>query len=306
MFATLLEISRFDEGSIIAKPRGFILSEVLEPLIAEQQSVAQEKGLELCYQPTNVIVESDPVLFGRIIRNFIDNAIKYTEHGSITLSEVVVDNTLSISITDTGMGIPTHEQDKIFNEYHQIGNQRRNRNEGIGLGLSIVKRMADLLKHEISMSSELGQGSVFTVTVPITTSVLDEEPTETLDVKAIYGTRVLVIDDEVDILTAMTGVLEEWDCEVTTAENCKQAIVQIEKIQPDIIVCDYRLHDSINGVDVLDRLYNQFTLDIPSIIVSGDNSNELRRLLEGTAYHFLSKPVQPQTLLGCLIHALND
>jgi CheY-like chemotaxis protein len=243
---------------------------------------------------------------GRIIRNFIDNAIKYTEHGSVTIKETQTDEDLNISVIDTGIGISEHEQDKIFDEYHQIGNQKRNRNEGIGLGLSIVKRMADLLDHEISMSSETGHGSVFTVTVPISASVLDEEAPQILDVKAVYGTQVLVIDDDTEILAAMTDVLEGWSCDVATAESLEQAINQIEQMQPDIILCDYRLHDSINGIDVLDQLYSRFSLEIPSLIVSGDNSTELNKLLESTAYHFLSKPVQPQALLGCLINVLNE
>ena len=306
MFASLLEVSRFDEGSVSANPRSFALSEVLEPLITEQQSVAQEKGLNLCYQPSSTIVESDPILLGRIIRNFIDNAIKYTEHGSVTIQETLVGNKLSINIVDTGIGIAEHEQNNIFNEYQQIGNQKRNRSEGIGLGLSIVKRIADLLGHEISMSSEASHGSIFTVTVPTGTSVLDEEASQILDVKAVYGTQVLVIDDDTEILIAMTDVLEGWSYDVATAENLEQAVEQIQQTQPDIILCDYRLHDSINGVDALDQLYSQFQLEIPSVIVSGDNSNELNQRLKGSAYHFLSKPVQPQTLLGCLINVLNE
>ncbi|MBL4671566.1 MAG: response regulator [Arenicella sp.] len=304
LLTSLLEISRFDDGSINVNHQPVRIADVSKPVIAEFESICGSKGLLLSDNLTNTTVTTDPVLFVRMLRNLIDNAIKYTHHGSVTINESLENGQLTISVVDTGIGIESKELIQIFDEYHQIANKRRNRREGIGLGLSIVKKMSQLLEHPVKVTSEIGVGSSFSITLPVSSI----EPAELIKADeeraSLYGLQVLVIDDESEVLIAMRGALESLGCEASCAETLEQAVEQYKLAKPDIILSDFRLHQTSNGVQVIEKLRQQFGSNVPAIIISGDRSTELKDELKNTGLGLLAKPISPDKLHKMILSML--
>jgi signal transduction histidine kinase/CheY-like chemotaxis protein len=288
---SLTEISRLDEGSIGVSVQPVHLETLLAPVIEELKVVADKKGLRLGYVPSGLHVATDSGLLIRILRNLIGNAIKYTETGSVEISEVLDGSQLKLCVSDTGVGIAKQEQASIFDEYHQIANKKRQRSEGIGLGLSIVKRIAKLLDHPITVSSELGHGSSFSLTLPLCSESNLESVSRESKITLMAGVRVLVVDDELDALDAMRSVLQNWGCVVDIAGTPEQARKLMELAAPQIVLCDYRLHESINGVELVQSLKQEFDLDIPCIIISADKSDELVKNVKKYGFPLIDKPV---------------
>ncbi len=291
LFDALTEISRLDEGSIGVSIQSVDLKNVVYPVIKELTVVSEEKGLRLDYASLGLCVASDPNMLTRILRNLIGNAIKYTEHGSVVVSEVRDGDYLNLTVSDTGIGIAKSEQQTIFDEYHQIANKKRQRSDGIGLGLSIVKKIAKLLDHPISVESTLGEGSSFTLKMPLCPESQHEPASKNLEITSMTGLKVLVVDDEVEALRGMQSVLQSWGCIVNTAETPQQARECIRLSRPQIILSDYRLHERMNGIELISSLKQEFMLDIPCLIISGDKSKELVQNAELHGFHCLAKPV---------------
>jgi len=193
------------------------------------------------------------VLAERILRNLISNAIRYTEKGKITISSYKEGSTIIVKVSDTGIGIPQDQQEQIFSEYHQLNNPERDREKGLGLGLAIVKRLTDLLDLEISLESKMGTGSTFSIHFPAgnaskaKTVVSFDKPWD------LTGTKVLVIDDEVDILRGMEEILSDWGCNMILASSAEEALSTIRKqsFEPDLILSDYRLRDHKTGAEAI-------------------------------------------------------
>jgi len=293
-----------DEGSIGVSIQSVDLENVVSPLIEELRVVSQSKGISLDYIPSSLCVESDPGLLTRILRNLIGNAIKYTEVGSVVVTEIKEGSSVILSVSDTGVGIAKQELSSIFDEYHQIANKKRQRNEGIGLGLSIVKKTARLLGHPVSVSSELEKGSTFSLTAPLCSESNTKPVSNTSKVASMTGVKVLVVDDETDTLNAMQSVLENWGCEVRLAETPEQARDSVAATHPDIIFSDYRLHESLNGIELLHALKQEFDIDIPCIIISGDKSETLIRNAEQNGFPYLAKPVNIAVMNSLLTRML--
>lgn len=164
MFDSLLDMSRLDAGVLKADVRAFVINDVLERLEVEFLPQAAAKGLRLKVVPSSAVVLSDPALLARILRNFLANAVRYTEHGKILVGCRHQGQNLSILVCDTGLGIAADQRTAIFEEYVQC--RQRRSPSGMGLGLAIVQRLAGLLGHGLGLSSVPGRGSVFYVTVP--------------------------------------------------------------------------------------------------------------------------------------------
>ncbi len=164
----LLDISRLDADVIRPTFENVPIASALDEIGASFAPVVQRKGLEFTLDVAcDVVVRSDRNLLGRMIRNLVENAIKYTEHGSVSVTCRVVDGRARIEVSDTGIGIPADQQDLIFQEFHQVGNPDSDQAKGLGLGLSIVQRLAKLLDHPVTVRSTPGQGSVFTLDLPL-------------------------------------------------------------------------------------------------------------------------------------------
>lgn len=302
MFSALLEISNADAGKIQAHAKLTEPSEIVQSVVDELTETAIEKGLKIHHTGSDVWVMTDEILLSRIVRNLLGNAIKYTKQGHIEVTETIDQQRLNIAITDTGIGIPKEELDNIFDEYYQVGNKRRDRNEGVGLGLSITKRLCDLLGYEITVTSTEGVGSCFTITLPLTEAQAKTTEAESFSEQPnLNNLHVLVIDDAPDILAGMRLVLEGWQCEVDTASDFQQASTAVSTKIPAIILCDYRLQDDMTGPDVLCRLEQQCGKPIPAIIISGEHLAVVEAELQQMDYPLLSKPIQPEQLYMAIV-----
>jgi signal transduction histidine kinase/CheY-like chemotaxis protein len=306
MFSLLLEISSFDTGKIKVRANLIQPTRAVQSIREELTEAATAKGLKIHHTASKAWALTDEVLLSRIVRNLLGNAIKYTAKGHIEITERLHLQQLSIEISDTGIGIPEQELENIFNEYHQVGNKRRDRKEGVGLGLFISKRLCDLLGYDIRVESTEGKGSSFTITLPATepqnAPVAQAQDTQLPSLENIH---LLVIDDDPEILTGMKLILEQWLCVVDTASDYHQASAAVAARLPDIILCDYRLQDNMTGIEVLHSLEQQQGKPIPAIIITGEHLTTIEAELHQTDYQLLSKPIQPMQLHASISNLLD-
>ena len=299
LFDGILELSRLDSGSIIVEKQDVFLHSMLAPIVNELQQQANAKGLELEYQSADTLLYTDPILLARVLRNIIGNAIKYTEQGHIKVLVNQHSDKLSIEIKDTGIGIPESEFNEIFSEYHQIANKRRDRKEGVGLGLSIVKKISDLLNFQITVQSELGKGSCFTLMmdcVDASESIVEADDQSTGTEQSFANLNILVIDDEQDILVAMDMILSDWGCNVQCASDYQQARLSIAHNKPDVIFSDYRMQDDMTGLEVVASLQDKLPKPVPAALVTAEIEAELLKHAESQGLVVINKPVSPDRL----------
>jgi two-component system, sensor histidine kinase len=306
LFSGLLDLSRLDAGVI--QPNWSVISarEVLAGLEAEYRSKATAKGLRFEILTVDDFIATDPMLLERIVRNFLENAIRYTERGVVRLAAEREGESVRVSVADTGIGIPEAEQTRIFDEFYQIGNPGRDRQKGLGLGLAIVQRLGRLLDHRVDLASQEGQGSRFSVLVPVGPVAANLSaaspiiaPEADFDVA---GACVLVVDDEREVREVMSLVLKHWDCVPLVAANLDEARSRLAEAsgKPDVMLVDYRLGDSASGIDVIEALRAEIG-DVPAALITGDTSAELLAQFERAHLRVLHKPVKPQDLKD-LIH----
>jgi len=298
LLTSLLDISRLDANIIEPKLSVFNVENTIQLLVEEYLPLATDKGIELKSELEEVVVETDPVLLLRIARNLLSNAIRYTNEGSVTISCKQYKKELILSITDTGLGIPEDEKSKIFLEFYQLNNPERDRNKGLGLGLSIVHKLTELLGGEVELLSGVQKGTTATYKMPISVKGLSSE---TAEAKAEYADKrasILVIDDEVEILWGMKDLLEDFDHTCVTALSQNEAIEKIVELDfiPDLIIADYRLRDHKTGVEAIEAVREEVNVDIPAIIVTGDTEPKRIVEIEKNGFDVLFKPVTPSLL----------
>lgn len=302
---TLLDLSRLDSGDLELDWQPVPLNSVVLPLLDEFQVKAAHKGLSLDYQPSDVVIQTDPMVLARLLRNLLDNAVKYTHQGGIRILLSRQRDQLRLAVKDTGIGIPHQELGKIFNEYHQIANKRRDARKGIGLGLSIVQKMAHLLGSEVQVESEPGKGSTFSLTLPIVETEIPEQEQPQRQASRLFGVRVLLIDDDPNNLAAMSLVLKGQKCHVICAENDQQALNSLEKQRPDIILCDYRLMDDKTGVELIAQLRQALGEQVEAIILSGDTEPEIIEQIKAQQLPLLHKPIDMHALEALIFQRLS-
>lgn len=309
MLDTLLDISKLEAGLVVPEVTTFSLAPLMRQLADEFAPLAQEKGLEFKVVKSTATITSDRTLLARILRNLLTNAIRYTRHGRILFGCRRRNGALRIAVIDTGIGIAAEEQHKIFREFHQIGNQARDRREGLGLGLAIVDRLSRLLGHPVELSSRPGHGTQFTVTTPqavisLPTFELASQLLLTMDHPR---STVVIIDDEVDIREGLGMVLAQWGYQVFTGSCGADAIAALTNtggVAPHLIIADYRLDGEI-GTEVIERIRGHFGCNAPGILLTGDTDPQ--RLVEADASGFvlLNKPVRPEELRRHIALALS-
>jgi len=258
----------------------------------------------------------------------VSNAIRYTEQGSVSIECDQVENELIIAVTDTGAGIPLDQQDDIFEEYYQLGNDARERKKGLGLGLSIVRQIARLLDYPLKVASEVDVGSIFSVVVPLTqemevgeSSINDEfleteqgvivtsetSATEEVQESSIERPRVvLLVDDDESVLNSTARLLKVFRMDVHIALSGDLALELITNgLQPDVLVSDFRLPD-YDGIDLISKARAALKYEVAAIIMSGDTSAEKIKNARFPKYISLNKPVDPQTLKSLIESGLED
>ncbi|MDF2180343.1 hybrid sensor histidine kinase/response regulator [Aliiglaciecola sp. CAU 1673] len=303
---TLLDLSRLDSGDLELDWQSVPLDSVMLPLLDEFKVKAEHKGLSIEYPSSAVVVRTDPMVLARLLRNLLDNAVKYTHEGGISIQISRQQDQLRLSIQDSGIGIPREELGKIFNEYHQIANKRRDARKGIGLGLSIVQKLAHLLGSEVEVESEPGKGSTFSLTLPVVESVIVVEEAPRIQGSRLFGVRVLIIDDDPNSLAALRLVLEGQQCHVICAQNDEQALSSLEQQRPDIILCDYRLMDDKTGVELIAQLRQALDEPVKAIILTGDTDPEIIQQIHAQQLPLLNKPVDLDALEQLIFDLLSE
>ena len=310
LFDKLLDISQLDAGVVEAKKKDFSLANIFDKLVSNYSLEAQGKSIVISWPKSYPSVHSQEDLLERILRNYLSNAIKYTAQGNITVTcGTTINKTgksqVVISVSDTGMGISTNDISEIYEEFYQISNPERDRQKGLGLGLSIVKRTAKLLEHDISVSSELGKGSTFSIFVDAAEHdviVSSEDSPVTQLTKLANSALVVVIDDEESIRQGLENILILWGYRVVSASNLDQAMVQLttKDLIPEAIISDYRLKEGKTGTDAIRTIHKAYGEHIPALIMTGDIATDRLKDINNSNFQVLFKPVPPMKLRSFL------
>ncbi|MGD9741262.1 MAG: ATP-binding protein [Dongiaceae bacterium] len=301
----LLDVSRLDAGVLQPKPRPIPVVDLVERIADEFAPQAADRALRFRAFPIAATIETDPALLDRVLTNLVSNAMRYTEKGGVLLGCRLRGDRLRFEVWDTGIGIPADEIGRIFEEFYQIGNPERDRTRGLGLGLTIVDRMARLLGYRIFVRSIPGRGSCFAVEVPLAGT--PERRNDARVPRGIAGSFLLAIDDEPVQRKAMELLFRQWGCEVLTAGSADEALAKLAwAARPlDAIVADYRLRDGVTGAQAIARIRQALHRPVPALLLTGDT--EPARLIEAKASGFdlMHKPVDPARLLANLRQAID-
>lgn len=305
----LLDISHLDAGTLKPNLSHFPLAQLFTRLENEFTPQARERGVELRLRSTRAWLYSDAALLYRVLANLADNAIKHTRAPGVLIAARQRGDNWRIEVWDCGPGIPAEQQQAIFDEFVQLDNPGRDRRKGLGLGLSIVQRLNQLLGHQLSLISRSGYGSCFRLEVAegVPMPQQNGEPlTHEERGYRLQGAVVLVVDDDPDVLTATRDLLTGWKCAVVTAASLAEAVAVAADEEIDMIIADYRLADGHTGLEVIEALNQQGARWSKAVIITGDvNAEELNRLRDGH-YPVLSKPVLPVTLRSTLHQLMVD
>ena len=294
----LLDISRLDASVVENRPQHFFLSQISTQLCDEFDSQARQKGLILESDISgDLVVNADPVLLERVLRNLLSNAVKYTEDGFVKLSGEQIDKHIVITVADSGMGVADEDIESIFSEFTQLGNPERDRSKGLGLGLSIVKRLRKLQSIPFKFESVQGEGSVVSLNVPIgdkALRVLNRPRQESLTEQL----TILFVDDESDIRDGMKMLISSWQCTPLIASGKQQAMQAIQALDDDldIIISDLRLRDDDTGVELIAQIREELNQDVPAIIVTGDTAVNRLELTKQSNVVLMHKPLHPSDL----------
>jgi len=304
----LLDISKLDAEAVQPEPSRFALDALASRVAGEFRPIAEAKGLALEFEAgTPVIVETDVVLLERVLRNLVDNAIKYTTRGTVRLEVQGAGDRALLSVSDSGPGIPRAEQARVFEEFYQLSNPERDRSRGIGLGLAIVRRLTDLLGIELRLESDSGKGVTFRLALPLAAAEAPAGKTDSaVEPGAIalpVGLHVLVTDDEGSVREGMRTLLETWGCAVTLASNIAEALAALGETGADLIIADQRLRGRETGVELVRRARG-LVPGLPALLITGDTAAGLRRDAEALGLALLHKPVSDQSLQKAIAAAV--
>ncbi len=302
MLNALLDINQIEAGTVRAEIVTFPINALLDRMRGEFAYHAEAKHLVLRVVPCSLDIRSDPHLLEEMIRNLLANAMKYTKSGKVLLGCRRHDGKLSIEVWDTGIGIPGNKLDVIFDEYHQLENAARERSLGLGLGLSIVRRLASLLGLEIRVRSRLGHGSVFAIDLEIATDVdaptpQDERRGQT-DIAAIEDAgrtgTILIVEDNPEIRQLVALFLEDEGHKTAMAPDGVVALDMVARgtIRPDLVLADYNLPNGMDGLQLAARLRAKSLGKIPVVILTGDISTDTLREVVRQNCVRISKPVK--------------
>lgn len=316
----LLDISRLDAGAVTPHPGDVALGPLLDRLRVEYGPQAERRGIKLRILTSGAIVHSDAALLERVLRNLLENALRYTSRGTILMGcRRRGGGTVRVQVCDTGIGIPPERQDEIFEEFTQLGNAERDREQGLGLGLAIVRRLCRLLGHRLGLTSQPGRGSVFFIdlqrVIPPAQPAASpphepapETPAPGMPAEEPPSNQrlILVIDDEVIILMGLRVMLEGWGYEVLTATGGEEAIRLLSKRgrSPDAVIADYRLRHGHTGPEALRAIHAHCGHAMPSIVLTGDTAPERIQEAHASGFSIIHKPVSAMDLRRAIESAL--
>lgn len=309
---SLLDISRLDGGGVKVHQESFALDGLMRRLQDTYRDLAFEKGVQLILRPTKACTRTDPSLLERIMANLLSNAIRYTPMGGTVYVAVrPTGQDWVIQVRDNGPGIAVADQEMIFQEFVQLSNPQRDRSQGLGLGLAIVQRLAQLQGHHIQVRSQPGKGAIFGLRIPritanevATASVETAKNTTPLQLK---GLPILMVEDDELVRQSFSDLLGMWGANVDAFEQADAALQQVhtQKISPQLIIADHRLGGRMNGLELVYAVARQQNRQIPALLITGDTEDPTLQRLSEPHIKVLYKPVKPNVLISTINRLLS-
>jgi signal transduction histidine kinase/CheY-like chemotaxis protein len=306
LLSTLLDFSQVDTGVVKSSAEVFALQPLLRRLESEFAPQADAQQLHYRSRDCAWAVHADPALVERIMRNLITNALRYTERGGVLVGVRRRADRAVIEVWDSGFGIPQHELQAIFREFHQLGNPERDRRKGLGLGLAIVDGLARVMGAEVSVSSRPGRGSVFRLSLPLSPESVAMPALPEQDASDLEGASVLLIDDDENVRVAMRELLASWGARIEVADSLEQAMSVLMHFSPQVLVVDYRLRGHQTGREVIQRVRARLGVSVPALMVTGDTGPERELEARAVGATLLHKPVATPVFKQTLQQALLD
>jgi signal transduction histidine kinase len=298
ILGAVLDISRLDTGAMRPRLASVPLSDLLERIETDFAPIAREKKLKLKVMPTSLRVRSDPNLLRRLVQNLVSNAIKYTVSGKVLIGVRRRGNQVMIQVMDSGIGIPPSKFRTVFKEFARLDEGAKTAS-GLGLGLSIVDRIARVLGHKVELQSTHGKGTEFRVLMPLDISKSAETSAAVVPVdrtaEPLKGLRILCIDNETKILEGMRLLIDGWGCNTQAADSLSAVQTLSMRQPPDLVIADYHLADG-TGVEAILYLRQHFGIEIPALLVTADRTLEVRAEAEKHGIAVQHKPVRPAAL----------
>lgn len=306
---SLLDISKLDAGTVSPDLQAFSLNKLFTRLAGEYALTTRESGLRCRILPTEAVVRSDPVLLETILRNLLNNAVRYTHQGHVVMGSRADARPgwVCIEVRDSGIGIPEEKHRQIFEEFYQLENPGRDRAKGLGLGLAIVQRLSRLLDHPIALRSNRPHGTIFSLRLPV--GQLQTAPLKTaLHTPAnLSGALIVIIDDEQAIRDGLAILLDQWGCRSIGAASAAEAVEQLGATQiPDVVIADHRLQNNESGIQAIDAIQAQLKSEIPAFLITGDSAPEHIQTISASGLPVLHKPVAPAKLRALLSYLLQN
>lgn len=290
-------------GGVQAKPEVFALRPLLLRLSSEARAEAVAEGVELQLHCPELWVRSDPVLLERMLRNLLSNALRHAQARHVWLLARLEEGAVYLEVGDDGKGLDEHEQAQVFEEFRQLDNPGRNAERGLGLGLAIVQQLAELLTHDLRLYSSAGSGARFVLQLP--QAEAGQVPAAKPAVNALAG-RVLLLEDDAAGREALCGLLQRWGCEVWACADAAEAMQCMAQAQPQMIISDYRLAATEDGLRVIERLREEAGCMLPALLITADVSSDLQERCTRSHVTLLGKPLLPARLRQALAIMLPD
>ncbi|BDF93252.1 PAS-domain containing protein [Pseudoalteromonas sp. KAN5] len=302
LMSALLEIAKLEQGAMAPTPRHFSIDDILAPLRNEYAILSSEKGLKLTVRSAQHIVHSDITYLRRIVQNLVSNAVKYTNSGKVLVACRKRKHHLRIEVWDTGPGISEVEQAKIFNDFYRV---EASDNKGVGLGLSVVKRMVDLLSIRLDVRSTPQKGSCFSIEIPYGESQFVQQKLAT---NSLFEHRsamnIIAVDDDPENLNAMASLLQKWQADYQLFDQVESVLEYAQTHSaPDVILMDYQLGHAHDGISLIKALREIWQANVPAILITAVRDVELKQATKAEDIHYLSKPIKPGKLKALLNHS---
>ncbi len=312
LLRTILDLSKLESGALRPSFQAVEILDLFRSVLVDLEPIARDKGLELSMRTREVTVTSDPLMLRRILQNLLANAVQYTERGRVLLASRRRGAQLRIDVWDTGPGISPSEQTKIFEEFHRGAAGQRSHAGGFGIGLAIIARMGEALGHRIELCSRVGQGTRFSLYVPLAEdafprrgATLDRRPASRA--YGLTAIKAVVIDNDGAVREAMRALLDRWGCDARLMAGLAdvEALLAAEPgFRPDIILADFHLDHGHSGLSAVSRLREVHGQAVEAIVITADHSAEVAEAVAAAGCEILRKPVKPAELRALVTHLI--
>jgi CheY-like chemotaxis protein len=296
MFNSLLDVSKLHAGVVVANQADFRLQTVLDRLHSSFVAPAAAKRIGFRVARCEVVLHTDPVLLESILRNLISNAIRYTRRGEVSVLCRDDEAAVHLDVQDTGPGIPAEQMERAFEEFQRLDTATNAEDRGLGLGLAIVRSLANLLELPIEVRSEVGIGTTFTVTVRHGIAAEKLEVQAPKASPSLTQCRILIVEDDALVRSALTREVTDWGAIAMTAGNAETALSMARIERPDLAIIDRNLGQGASGVELLKSLRLHFGDTFAAIIVTGSTDPEALAELRRSGAMWTTKPVDPHEL----------